>query len=135
MESLIKAGAFDSLGGSRAGYLGHLEEALACGQSSQRERENGQISLIAFMDRDSRRDMLEDRLPDLPEFNMEERLKLEKEVLGLYISGHPLERYRFLLEQMSHLTVCAELEEVEDKKAVTMGVLLRQPGPSILKRA
>ena len=88
LESLIKAGAFDSLGGSRAGYLGHLEEALACGQSSQRERENGQISLIAFMGRDSRRDMLEDRLPDLPEFNMEERLKLEKEA-GPHISDHP----------------------------------------------
>lgn len=134
LESLVKSGALDSLGGSRAGYLAYLEEALAFGQSSQRERENGQISLLTFMDRDSRQNMLEDRLPDIPEFHMEERLGLEKEMLGLYISGHPLEQYRFLLERMSHLTCCAELKEAGDNQPVTVGGIVKTARPFYTKK-
>ncbi len=134
LESLIKSGAFDALGGSRAGYLAYLEEALAYGQATQRERENGQISLIALMDKDSRQNILEDRLPDIPEFNTEERLVLEKEVLGLYISSHPLERYQFLLKKMSHLTCCAELKEAGDKRSVTIGGIIIKARPFYTKR-
>ncbi len=134
VESLVKSGAFDSLGGSRAGYLAYLEEALAFGQSSQRERDNGQISLFTFMDRDSKENLMEDRLPDISEFKMEERLGLEKEMLGLYISGHPLEQYRFLFEQMSHLTCCAELEEAGDSQPVTVGGIVKTARPFYTKK-
>ncbi len=121
IESLIKCGAFDSLGGRRAQYLACLDEVLAQGQSAQRERENGQISMFSLMDQESRDDLLQDRLPPIPDFTDKERLALEKEMLGLYISGHPLEQYRKLMERMPHLVRCAELKEAGDNRIITVG--------------
>ncbi|NLY39711.1 MAG: DNA polymerase III subunit alpha [Firmicutes bacterium] len=121
LESLIKCGAFDSLGGHRAQYLACLDEVLAQGHAAQRERENGQISMFSLMDESSREDLLQDQLPDLAPFTEKERLAMEKEMLGLYISGHPLEEYRPLMNQMSSLTECATLKEVGDNRKVTVG--------------
>ena len=121
VESLIKCGAFDSLCGSRAACLAGLDEVMARGQTAQRERENGQLSMFSLMDRESRVEQLVDRLPDIPEFSYKERLALEKEMLGMYITGHPLEQYRPLLERMKRLTRCAELGELGDGKPVTVG--------------
>ncbi len=125
VESLIKSGAFDSLGGRRAQYLGNLEETMAFGQASQREKENGQISMFSLMAPADREEVLTDRLPEIPEFSPRERLALEKEMLGLYISGHPLDQYRFLLERMPRLTRCAELAEVADGRPVTVGGIVK----------
>ncbi len=121
VESLIKCGACDSLGGSRAQYLACLDEILARGQSAQRERENGQISMFSLMDEASQDDLLRDRLPEIEDFSVKERLTLEKEMLGLYISGHPLEQYRPFLERMQRVTACAELPEAGDGRQVTVG--------------
>ncbi|HPU01663.1 MAG: DNA polymerase III subunit alpha [Firmicutes bacterium] len=121
VESLIKCGAFDSLGGHRAQYLACLEESIAGGQVAQRERQNGQMSMFALLDGESKEELLRDRLPDIEEFSEKEKLAMEKEMLGFYISGHPLEQYRPLLERMTHLTPCAELQEVEDRSTVSVG--------------
>lgn len=121
VESLIKCGAFDRLGGHRAQYLACLEESIAGGQVIQRERQNGQMTMFALMDRESKEELIRDRLPDIEEFSEKERLALEKEMLGLYISGHPLEQYRPLLERMTQLTPCAELREAGDRSAVSVG--------------
>ncbi|HOA35797.1 MAG TPA: DNA polymerase III subunit alpha [Bacillota bacterium] len=121
VESLIKCGAFDSLGGHRAQYLACLEESIAGGQVMQRERQNGQMTMFALMDRESKEELIRDRLPDIEEFSDKERLAMEKEMLGLYISGHPLEQYRPLLERMTQLTPCAELQEAGDRSAVSVG--------------
>ncbi len=125
VESLIKSGAFDSLGGSRAQYLGCLEEAITFGQASQREKENGQISMFSLMAPSDRESVMTDRLPGIPEFSPKERLDLEKEMLGLYISGHPLDQYRFLLERMPRLTRCAELAEAADGSEATVGGIVK----------
>jgi len=121
VESLVKCGAFDSLGGHRAQYLACLDEVLAQGQSAQREKINGQISMFSLLDPDCREDMLKDTLPQIPAFSDQERLMLEKEMLGLYISGHPLERYRHLLKKWTHLVCCAEIGEAGDNCTISVG--------------
>lgn len=124
LESLIKCGAFDSLGGHRAQYLNALEDVLAQGQSVQRERENGQISMFSLMDSSVQQELLTDNLNDIEPFSDKERLSLEKEILGLYISGHPLEPYRDTLEQMPKITRCVELADVGDNHQVSVGGII-----------
>jgi DNA polymerase-3 subunit alpha len=93
MESLIAAGALDQLGGHRAQLLAGLDAALAEAQLRQTERDAGQASLFGelpvALDRPSARS-----LPDLPAWSEAERLAREKAVVGFFISGHPLERFR-----------------------------------------
>jgi len=118
-ESLIKCGAFDSLGGHRAQYLAALDDVLAHGQAVQRERENGQISMFSLMEDSVQQELLTDNLPVVEPFSDKERLSLEKEMLGLYISGHPLEPFRPFLENMPQLTNCAELADVGDNRLLS----------------
>ena len=124
LESLVKCGAFDSLGGHRAQYLSALEDVLAQGQSAQRERENGQISMFSLMDDGAQKELLTDKLPDIEPYTDKERLSLEKELLGLYISGHPLEPFRPIMESMPGLTRCAELGDIGDNKQVKLGGII-----------
>ncbi len=124
LESLVKCGAFDSLGGHRAQYLNILEDVLAQGQSVQRERENGQISMFSLMEDSVQEEFLTDKLNDIEPFSDKERLSLEKEMLGLYISGHPLESYRLILENIPNLTPCAELATAGDNRSVKVGGII-----------
>ncbi len=96
VESLIAAGACDGLGGHRAQLLAGLDEALGEAQLRQQEREAGQASL--FGDAVPAAPAARAGLPEAPEWTEAERLAREKEVLGFFISGHPLERYRSEVE-------------------------------------
>jgi DNA polymerase-3 subunit alpha len=91
LESLISAGACDSLGGHRKQLIEALESALSEAQLKQQEREAGQESL--FGETAPVRHRPAD-LPDVPPWTEAERLAREKEVIGFFISGHPLERFR-----------------------------------------
>jgi DNA polymerase-3 subunit alpha len=106
LESLIKAGAFDSLNATRAGLLGALDQAMEGGQRRQRDRDEGQASLfdaIAPSPTPAKSDVV-----GVPEWPAEERLACEKEVLGFYLSGHPLEQYREAARRLGAVTA-AEL--------------------------
>src|SRR5215813_4835468 len=99
LESLIKAGAFDSFGGTRAGLLSGLDQDMEAGQRSQRDREEGQGSLFggeAFGGSAGARSAsaAPSASAQVPEWPREELLAAEKEVLGFYLSGHPLDEYR-----------------------------------------
>jgi DNA polymerase-3 subunit alpha len=97
IQSLIAAGALDQLGGHRAQLFAALETALAEAQVRQTEREAGQGSLFGDgTETPAMPATLE--LPDVPVWTEAERLAREKEVLGFFISGHPLERYRSEVE-------------------------------------
>ena len=95
MESLIISGAFDALEGHRAQHLASLDSVMKVAQSAQADRDRGQMSL--FGDTEAAPAMTI-TLPDVPEFDPLERLIQEKEQLGFYISGHPLEEYRDIIE-------------------------------------
>ncbi|HJR17962.1 MAG TPA: DNA polymerase III subunit alpha, partial [Gemmatimonadales bacterium] len=102
LESLVAAGACDSLGGHRKQLIEALEPALAEAQLLHQEREAGQGSLFGDVGKDGKDNEAVGgaflpavpALPDIPAWTEGERLVKEKEVLGFFISGHPLERYR-----------------------------------------
>jgi DNA polymerase-3 subunit alpha len=99
IESLIKAGAFDSLQMPRAHLIAQAAAALEHGQRQQRERAEGQASFF---------DLLPAAPPSaapeatalIPEWEDDQRLGFEKDVLGFYVSGHPLARYRQHVEAL-----------------------------------
>ena len=93
IESLIRAGAFDSLGAGRARLLAGLEDCMKAAQVRAREATRGQRSLFDLLGPGgpAAEAVVADHLPEVPEFETRDLLAQEKEVLGLYISGHPLE--------------------------------------------
>jgi DNA polymerase-3 subunit alpha len=93
VESLVAAGALDQVGGHRAQLSAALDTALGEAQLRQSERESGQVSLFADPGA-AAGPAPEVPLPDVLPWTESERLTKEKEVLGFFISGHPLERYR-----------------------------------------
>ncbi len=94
LESLIKAGAFDGGGVTRAALLAGLDQAMETGQRRQRDREEGQASLFDAPGAAPAAVKAESPLASVPEWPTEQLLGYEKEVLGFYLSGHPLERYK-----------------------------------------
>ena len=100
LESLVKSGALDAFG-SRAALLAALDRALEQAQKAEKARQSGQHGL--FLDFDSDLPAAPPRLPDLPD-DEAARLAGEKEVLGYFVSGHPLDR---LVDHMSDLGAVA----------------------------
>jgi len=122
LESLIKCGAFDSLDHRRAQLMAAVDAGLGLAQQSQRERENGQLSLLDFFG-DGARESVSINLPEVGEYPEDELLALEKETLGLYISGHPLSRYRDDLRRLTTVTA-AEIAELPEDSEVALGGLI-----------
>ncbi len=106
VESLIKAGAFDSLGLTRAHLLATTDVALEGGQRQQRDRAEGQGSFFEILPSAPVRASAPAEIT--PEWETDQRLAFEKEVLGFYISGHPLARYRSVVEPLG-ITTSADL--------------------------
>jgi DNA polymerase-3 subunit alpha len=94
VESFIKSGSFDSLDARRAALFAALDRAMESGQKDQRDREQGQSSLFGGMDGDGdgHAAPAADRIRDVSAWGEGERLAFEKESLGFFITGHPLER-------------------------------------------
>ena len=120
VESLIKAGGFDSLGHPRRGLLSVFEQIIDATVAKRRERDQGVMSLFDDFG-DGGAPLFDDRLPipDL-EFDKATRLRFEREMLGLYISDHPLLGIEGVLRRR---TDCAinELAEREDLTIATVG--------------
>ncbi|MFH1466392.1 MAG: DNA polymerase III subunit alpha [Pseudomonadota bacterium] len=89
IESLIKAGAFDWTGLARAAMMAGLDDAMRVAQQAQETRASGQVSLFGA----ATAPLPAFRFPDVPEWATGERLANEREALGFFLSGHPLEPY------------------------------------------
>ncbi|WP_459909175.1 DNA polymerase III subunit alpha [Desulfotomaculum defluvii] len=98
LESLIRAGALDAFG-YRSQLIAGLEVGLEHAARSQRDRERGQVSLFDLM-AENPAQVMEIKLPAVPRLTARQQLEMEKEALGLYISGHPLAEYSWLLDQL-----------------------------------
>jgi DNA polymerase III subunit alpha len=120
IESLIKAGAFDSFGAGRAYHLGVLPKVLNRVNTEQKERANGQEAL--FQTPVTRPTSL-DPSSDIEEFSPEEILKMEKEMTGLYISSHPLEFVQESLDGQTNKKI-EEIAEMKEGDNLTIGGLL-----------
>ena len=125
LESLIKSGAMDSLG-RRAQLMAVLDKAIDHAQKTQRDAESGQHGLFGvFQQEEVRAD--EDKLPDTPDWDEHTRLSAEKEILGFFITGHPLEKYREKLEDLGALST-SDLSAIKsstgkDENLTTAGMI------------
>jgi DNA polymerase-3 subunit alpha len=119
LESLIRCGALDSTGIYRARLLAVLEEALEYGQRFQREKNSAQMSLF---DTGTGEDLAINLpvIPAIDEWDDREKLQQEKETLGFYVTGHPLDRYKQTLEKFTNVDALS-LREAADKSAVRIG--------------
>jgi len=109
LESLIKAGAMD-LFGSRAAVTAALDKGIERAQKSQRDAESGQSGLFGIFDDVPATKAKEDELPKVAEWEEHTRLQNEKEVLGFFVSGHPLDKYAEKLRNMKVVTTAEALE-------------------------
>ena len=130
IESLIKAGAFDCLGGTRKQYMQAYIRIVDNAQSIRKDHMDGQISMLEFLGTDAG-EIYTEKLPDVGEFIREDMLMFEKEVLGVYVSGHPLEDYVKILSKTVTARAVDFLVDEETGKAslkdgskVTIGGLI-----------
>jgi DNA polymerase-3 subunit alpha len=120
MESLIKAGAFDSTGANRAQLTEALDRAIESGMRAWRDREMGQHGLFGFDEDDAK---TETPMVNLPDWTGQQKLAGEKEVLGIYVSGHPLDQFREKIANVSrHYT--DQLEGLEKGYSVEMCAII-----------
>jgi DNA polymerase III subunit alpha len=94
VESFVKSGSFDSVDPRRSALFAAIDRAMEAGQKRQRDREAGQSSLFGMLGTPGPEEAPPERIPDAPPWPEVERLAFEKESLGFFISGHPLERFR-----------------------------------------
>jgi len=118
LESLIKAGALDSLG-KRSQLMFNLPAVMDAAMRFQKERDSGQESMFGMMSQPA-----SPRLTDVDEWDESHRLLMEKEALGFYVTGHPLNRYRDKFTELSIIPT-HELLEMEEKRDVNIGGLVR----------
>lgn len=132
MEALIKSGAFDDVaqprGLSRARLMAALDSAQERAAAAQRDRESGQTSLFGLLEATPKTpgDVGEDDLDKYPEvldWAPRQLLNFEKENLGFFVSGHPLDRYLDDLHRYTTLTT-ADLENVPERSEVSIGGLI-----------
>ena len=121
MENLIKAGAFDSLGGTRKQYMCVYVQIMDGIAQDKKNNMAGQMSLFDLLE-GAQKEEFDVKLPEVGEYPKELKLSFEKEVLGTYISGHPLEEYQDILER--HITARTAdfvLDEENGEAAVAEG--------------
>jgi DNA polymerase-3 subunit alpha len=132
-EALIASGALDNLGGHRAQYFAVLDAALQDASLKQQDRESGQGSLFGGPDTSDAKDSAKLTLPNIGQMTDSERLTKEKEILGFYISGHPLEPFRLEIELFATHTV-SELGKWTSEP-IALGVVVTAIKRQISKRS
>ena len=130
VEGFIKAGAFGTEFGTRKQLLQVYSAVMDDVAAERKKGLTGQMSLFDFADEEDKQEF-EVRLPDVGEFTKEELLVMEKEVLGVYLSGHPLEEYMAVLKKNTTTdTLSFVLDEetgeakVRDGETVVLGGLI-----------
>lgn len=144
VESLIFASALDEFGIPRAQMLGAFEPFLNRLSSEKHHTLEGQISIFSLLDQDSSQPAMDEPvLPNVSEFSLEDRLLKEREMLGLYISGHPLDNYRHAIEQQTDTDSTSLLKTrgedlamgrvLQDREIVRMGGLVNKRTTRVTK--
>ena len=129
IESLIKAGAFDNFAETRSTLMASFEDIIDTISGASRKNIQGQVSMfdMAMSQTDSSKDDMEKlkyKYTTLKEYSDQELLSMEKEMLGIYVSGHPLEKYRELIEKFADVNTlqmrdASELVSTENEEDVS----------------
>lgn len=132
VENLIKAGAFDHFYGNRKQKMLVYQTMMDHANNEKKHSSRGQMSLVDFLSPEEKK-TFEVQYPEIEDYDREERLLLEKEVAGFYISGHPLDTHRDLLDKNTSKTsldfiLDAESFElhVKDKEPVAIGGVITE---------
>ncbi len=133
LEALIKSGALDSLGGSRAQHLAVMEEAIAVGNRMQKDKLAGQMNLFGAFDQ-AEEQVSENayKLPDVRPIPQPQLLQYEKEVLGMYVTEHPLAEYAETIHDYSTANT-SNLGEFSEGAEVLIGGMISQVRPCVVK--
>jgi DNA polymerase-3 subunit alpha len=110
IEQLVRCGAFDTLHPNRAQLMAGLDDVIERAAAIQRDRQSGQMNLFDMFR--AKKKVTTSSLPDIPDWDSRTRLQFEKESLGFYISGHPLD---FFTEQIASLCT-ADTQSVKEKR-------------------
>ncbi|RAV06566.1 DNA polymerase III subunit alpha [Paenibacillus sp. YN15] len=117
IESLIQSGAMDSLPGHRAQQLAMLEDTVEAALKWKKEREDLQLHLFGFTEEPN----WHIEYPDIPPYSTQQILELERELLGLYLTGHPLDDYEERLTALGSVPLYQLAELPDESLAVTAG--------------
>lgn len=131
LECLIKAGALDSLGGKRSQYLSVYKKYYDSISQLKKKTMEGQLDLFSSNTSNNKDVIEKDELPNIPELTKKETLNLEKEILGIYVSGHPLDEFSESLKKFTSNTTLdfiknenQEIENVKDNQKVILGGII-----------
>lgn len=131
IENMIKCGAMDSFGAKRSQLLAVMDQTAALGAACQRDRDNGQIGLFG----DEQTFGVEDiPLPDLPEFPKRVILQNEKELIGFYVTDHPLSEYKAALKRYMPLHQFSADTQIADGTFVTVAGIISSCNIKTTKR-
>jgi DNA polymerase-3 subunit alpha len=124
IESLIKCGAFDATQVSRARMIGALDDAMKTGQSHQRDESSHQIDIFAMLGTPAKgASKPGDVYPQVTEWTSQETLTFEKEALGFYITGHPLDKFDRVLNRITSGTISVLKEKAQPGEIKMGGVV------------
>jgi DNA polymerase-3 subunit alpha len=119
LESLIKSGAFDTFNCRRSQLMAVLDRALEAGTRGQKEKEIGQFSFFSMDEQENGFGRHDETLPDIQEWPQSQILTNEKALLGFYLSGHPLDRYKTEIEKFADFTT-ANIKGARDGQEARM---------------
>ena len=122
LESLARCGAMDCFNMHRAQIFNNVDFAVSRAASDLRDKQSGQGNLFDLLDTESSKTNTADDMEDCKPWLECEMLAAERELLGIYTSGHPLTQHEFILEKYQTKTI-AELNELKDKEIVRIGGL------------
>lgn len=120
IEVLIKTGAFDNLGINRATLIANMEDAITYAEAKKESSRFGQVSL--FEDT-GEQEFAEFKFRDMPEMPYMELLNLEKDYIGCYVSGHPLDKYKDIIKDSGATSSLRLSQGQEDKQYTILGQL------------
>jgi DNA polymerase-3 subunit alpha len=133
VESLIKCGAFDSTGIRRSQAMAILDKVLEMAGKTQKDRRNGQLSFFDDEHADETFKEVFQEVPDIEEWPEHELLNNEKEMLGFYITKHPLARYERLLHAYSTCSV-SKLANLSDGQEVLIGGIIKKVRTTVTRK-
>ncbi len=132
LESLIKAGAFDSTGKERHVLLGALEKAMEEGNRRNKAGRRGQVSLFEMAGGDA--SPMPEWYPQVPPLSQKELLEMDKEALGFYVTSHPMEMYAEKAREVTELTIERVHQMQDGTEVVICGVVAKKKELSTKKK-
>jgi DNA polymerase-3 subunit alpha len=132
LDAFIRTGALDSFGLKRSQLLAVAEETLRAAKRNREDADSGQLSLFDLLDESSREQVVSVQIPDIPEIDENEILKSEKELLGFYVTGHPLGRYIDVINTFSTVKL-RNIAELADNVGIRIGGIVKSWERKLIK--